>query len=75
MMLVDSDCNYFLYHSLLPSLLLSWSSLDSSSMAEGESLSSGSYIQVRHNRHRGPRSLLLSETASLFPFPSKEDKG
>ena len=28
MMLVDSDCNYFLYHSLLPSLLLSWSSLD-----------------------------------------------
>ena len=72
MMLVDSDYNYFLYHSLLPSLLLSWSSLNSSSVAEGELLSSGSYIQVRHNRRRGP---LLSETASLFPFPSKEDKG
>ena len=75
MMLGDSDCNYFLYHSLLPSLLLSWSSLDSSSVAEGELLSSGSYIQVRHNRRRGPRSSLLSETAALFPFPSKEDKG
>ena len=72
MMLGDSDCNYFLYHSLLPSLLLSWSSLDSSSVAEGELLSSGSYI---HNRRRGPRSSLLSETAALFPFPSKEDKG
>ena len=46
MMFVDSDCNYFLYYSLLPSLLSS--SLDSSSVAEGESLSLSSYIQVRH---------------------------
>ena len=51
---MDSDCNYFPYYSLLPSLLSSWSSLDSSSVAEDESLSSGSYIQVQLSTAQPP---------------------
>ena len=77
MMLGDSDCNYFLYHSLLPSLLLSWSSLDSSSVAESELLSSGSYIQVRHNRRRGTSILAAfrNGVAISVPFQGRQRVG